>query len=187
MVLAYPEYRGTAVLEASSAVTRTIPGFDAKALDAAAQALKYQPSPDGGYVLSSFHIDQPRADQVRITIDYAPEQISALYTSPNSLTSEELAYYLPKNPASEERFVLTVRYVSSQERSRQLVQQAVERLVASGQWAIDGAVPDFSDGGVVPHDEDVKLKGADQATLRFERAGGQVHVAYEMITLVPSP
>lgn len=183
LIFVYPEYRGTAVLDATVRLERVMPSLDDAAFAAEAQRLHWQPQPDGGLGLSGLQVARLAPDTVEISLPYPPEQLGQLYTSYNALTSGELAYYLPRVPASRERFRFEVHYVTSPSRARDLVAQAVRLLRGSPLWSLDGGAPTQADAGEAPHEETFVVQGPEGARVTLERSGGKVFARYELVTL----
>jgi hypothetical protein len=173
----YPEYRETALLEATASVTRVIEGLTEPALKRSLQALRYQAAADGGWQLNSFHLTQVAPDTLTVSISYDVDQLAHLYVAPNGLSSTELGLYLPRDlPVRSERFSFEVRYASSPERCRHLVEQAVALMLANGQFTLESST---LDAGPV-EDDVVRLRGVDSATVTFERTQGQVRASYRL-------
>ena len=182
LLLAYPEYRGTATLETRVRYQRVMPGLTDEALAAEARRLHWQPA-DGGWTLANLQVERVAPDTLEISLAYDTEQLAYLYVTPNSLTSAEFAYYLPKVPATHERFFFDVRYVTSPEHAQNLVEQAVRVMRETSQWSLDGGGPTPSDAGLAPHDETFVVDGVNGAHLTFQRSGGKVFVEYALETL----
>lgn len=183
IIVIYPEYRGTALLQADATLERTVPGLTDALRDEALKALHFEPAEDGGWAFSTFHLSQPEPQVLRVTVSYDVEHLAQLYVAPTGLNSMELGQYLPRQLVpSKERLTFDVRYVSSAERSRELVRQATQLLLTNGQWSwvtqpaewLDGSVPDASEVAV--------LKGPLGAVVRFERTGGRVFAQYALDT-----
>jgi hypothetical protein len=183
IVWLFPEYRGTAVLETTATLTRQIPGLTAAQRDEGLKALKWEVAEDGGWRFSTFHLSQLNDDTLAVTVSYDVDQLGHLYIAPTGLTSEELALYLPRNvKPGAERFDFNVRYTSSPERSRELIRQASTLLVGSGQWKLTTPPEEWTDAMPAAMSERVELKGADTATITYERIGGRVFAHYSLDT-----
>ncbi len=188
IIYAYPEYRGTAVLETTARVTRVIPGLTQRQRDAALYKLKFERAEDGGWELNSFHLSQLAPDTLSVAVSYDPDQLGHLYIAVTGLTSMELGMYLPRElPTGREFFTLDVRYASSPGRCLELVRQAVSLLLANGQWRVEGFLPNWTDAGevVAPSEEEVVVTSVDGARLTFHRTRGQVRVQYFLETVTP--
>ncbi len=182
LVYAYPEYRGTALIDTTARVTREIPGLTEASRDEALKKLKYEAASDGGagWNLSQFHVEQvgPQALQVSVSLD--ADHVGHLYIAHTGLSSQEMAMYLPRDlPTGTERFELELHYSSSPEKCAALVQQAVSLLQATQQWTVLRA-PEW-DGGV-PDEFVAEMKNDNGARVTWERARGQVHVVYSLVT-----
>ena len=179
----YPEYRGTALLDATATLTRTIPGLTDAQRDEALKTLRYEPAEDGGWVFSTFHLSQPAPDQLALLVTYDTDHLAQLYVTPTGLSSMELGQYLPRTlPAGAERFTFDVHYVSSPERSRELVRQAAHLLQANAQWKLLSPAADWLDGSVPEPKEEVVLQGPMGAEIRLTRQGGHVRARYVLDT-----
>lgn len=179
----YPEYRGTAVLETTATLTRTMPGLTDAQRDDALKALHWEPAQDGGWAFSTFHLTQLAPDTLAVTVAYTVDQLGHLYVAPTGLTSQELGLYLPRGvPIGAERFTFDVRYVSSPERSRELLRQAVTLLLANGQWKASVPPEEWTDAMPPAPGERVVLNGPDGAVITFERTGGKVFAQYALDT-----
>jgi hypothetical protein len=184
LIFVYPEYRDTAVLEATGRVTRTIPGLTDASRDEALKKLKFTPASDGGWELNSLHLSQTAPETLSSFVSFDADHLGHLYISASGLTSEELGMYLPRElPTGTERFTFFVHYASAPARSRALVQQAVRLLLANSLWKVEGAPLEDSDGGAIPDDETVLVRSTDGATITFHRTGGQVRAEYALDTL----
>lgn len=188
LVQSYPEYRDTALLDARVRVTRIIPGFTAELRDQGLAAMKWQPSDGGGWDLSRFHLEQSAHDTLVMTLPLSVDDVGHIFMSPTSLSSMEMALYLPRElPVTKETFEVEVHYSSSPERCRMRVRQAVSLLVANGQWQVTSAPPawspDAAADGELPENFVVEVTGTDGARIAFDRARGQVRVKYSLVTV----
>ncbi|MFO0598355.1 MAG: hypothetical protein U0228_23825 [Myxococcaceae bacterium] len=182
VLLTYPEYRDTALLDARGTLTRAFPGTDAATRQRALQEMKYQPAEDGGWALTSFHVTEVGAESLAVTIAFDPEQLAHLYVSATALNSAELGLYLPRTlPLGAEHFDFDVRYATAPKRARELIQQATSLLVKNGQWRL-------SEGSLVlppldtTQEDRVALTGPSGGVISFERVGGRVHAQYALDT-----
>lgn len=183
IIYIYPEYRGTALLDATATLTRTIPGLTDATRDEALKTLRYEPAEDGGWAFSTFHLSQPAADQLSLLVTFDTDHLAQLYVTPTGLSSMELGQYLPRNlPAGAERFTFDVHYVSSPDRSRELVRQAATLLQANAQWKLISPPLDWVDGSVPDAQEEVRLEGPMGAAIRLTRRGGHVETQYALDT-----
>ncbi|MBL8912523.1 MAG: hypothetical protein JNM17_17655 [Archangium sp.] len=183
IVWIYPEYRGTAVLETTATLTRTMPKLTDAERDEALNALHWEPAQDGGWWFSTFHLSQPDPHTLSVIVSYTVDQLGHLYINPTGLNSQELALYLPRGAeVSAERFTLDVRYTSSPDRSRELIRQAVTLLLGNGQWKALTALEEWTDAMPPSPSESIRLAGPDGAVITFERTGGKVFTQYALDT-----
>lgn len=180
LIQAYPEYRGTALLDTVARVTREIPGLTDASRDEAIAKLNYAKS-DSGWDLVQFHLEQLGPTTLEVSVPLNADQVGQLYLVPVGLSSQQLAMYLPRElPVGSERFELELNYSSSPERSEQLVHQAMSLLMATQQWKVVRA-PDWDAG--VPDTFTAEIKDDNGVTIIWERVRGRVHVLYAMKTV----
>lgn len=182
LIYAYPEYRGTALLDTTVRVRREIPGLTDASRDAALAKLNFVASDAGsGWDLSQFHVEAIGPETLEITITLDADHVGHLYIAPTGLSSQQMALYLPRElPTRSEVFELDLHYSSSAERCVQLIEQAKTLLLGTQQWKVVRA-PDFDAG--VPDEFTVELKNDDGATVKWERVRGQVHALYSLRTV----
>lgn len=183
IIAIYPEYRGTAMLDARATLTRTVSGLTDARRDAFLSALHWAPAEDGGWAFSTFHLSQPSPQELALTVSYDTDHLAHLYVAAAGLTTMELGLYLPRDvPVVAETFRFDVEYASSPERSRELVRQAVQLLLGNAQWTAAGPGPQWADGSEVDAGERHELAGPQGARVTFERKGGRVHARYALTT-----
>lgn len=189
VIQTYPEYRDTAFLDATVRVTRVIFGLTAAARDEGLKKLNWLVSDGGsGWDLNKFHLDQPAHDTLQMALPLNVDDLGRLYLAPASLSSMEMAMYLPRNlPIGKETFEVDLHYSSSAERCTIRVRQAVSLLIANGQWRVTRSPPEWSpdaagDDGL-PEEFAVEVTGTDGARITFKRTRGQVRVNYSLVTV----
>lgn len=182
LIQAYPEYRGTALIDTVARVTREIPGLTEKSRDEALAKLRYEKSDAGsGWDLVQFHLEQRGPTTLEVSVPLNADQVGQLYVVPVGLSSQQLAMYLPRElPVGAERFELELNYSSSPEKCAQLVNQAMSLLLATQQWKVVRA-PDWDAG--VPETFTAEVKDDNGVTIVWERVRGRVHVLYTMKTV----
>lgn len=179
LIAIYPEFRGTAVLDTTARLTRTIPGLTNEARDEALAKLNWKRG-GPGWQLHSFVLTQPAPDALQVSLAYDAEQLGHQYTSTGGLSSQEFGIYLPRElPAGDERFVVELHYATSPELAARLVKQASSLLLATTQWKPTLTVE--WDAGL-PAEFTVELHNDDGARVRWERVNGRVHALYELQT-----
>lgn len=190
LIQTYPEYRDTAFLDATVRVTRVIPGLSSDLRDQGLKKLNWVASDGGmgsGWDLNKFHLDQPAHDTLQMSLTLNVDDVGRLYLAPASLSSMEMAMYLPRNlPIGKETFEVDLHYSSSAERCTIRVRQAVTLLIANGQWRVTKSPPTWSPDAAgdseLPENFVVEVTGADGARISFDRARGQVRVNYSLVT-----
>lgn len=189
LIYTYPEYRGTALIEASAKVTRVIPGLTAEQRDVNLEKLHYVVTDGGaGWDLNKFHLEQPAHDTLAVSLPLSADDVGQLYSAPAALSSLEMAQYLPRElPVKHEVFELALHYSSSPERCRQLVRQAVMLLEGNSQWRVSKAppswTPDAQGDADLPENFTVEVSGPEGAHISWDRARGQVRVKYVFETV----
>ncbi len=182
LIYIFPEYRGVAVLDTTARVTRTIPGLTNEARDEALAKLNWRRG-GPGWQLQSFVMTQPAVDQLEVSIPYDAEQLGRQYLMSASLSSQDLAAYLPRElPAGDERFVVDLHYATSPELAARLVKQAQRLLLETTQWHVTRTI-DWDAG--VPDEFTVEMQNDDHARAVWERVRGRVHTFYELDTRAP--
>lgn len=191
LIQTYPEYRDTAFLDATVRVTRVIPGLSPDMRDLGLKKLNWVATDGGmgsGWDLNKFHLDQPAHDTLQLSLKLDVDDVGRLYLAPASLSSMEMAMYLPRNlPTGKETFEVDLHYSSSPERCTIRVRQAVSLLLANGQWKVTKAPlswsPDAAGDLELPENFVVEVTGADGSRITFDRARGQVRVNYALVTV----
>ena len=189
LIQGYPEYRDTALLDASATVTRTIPGLTPALRDEGLAKLKWLPSDAGsGWALNRFHLEQVAPDTLALTLPLTVDDVGHQFMSPVGLSSMEMAMYLPRQlPIGRETFELDVHYSSSSERCLIRVRQAVSLLLANQQWRVTNAPPEWSPDAAadpgLPEEFSVEVTSVEGARLTFHRTRGQVRVHYALVTV----
>lgn len=179
LIYIYPEFRGTAVLDTTARLRRTIPGLTNEARDAALERLHWQRG-GPGWQLQSFVMTQPAPDTLEVSLAYDAEQLGHQYMSSGGLSSQEFGNYLPRDlPAGDEFFVVELHYATSPELAARLVKQASSLMLATTQWKVTQGVA--WDAGL-PAEFTVELHNDDGARVRWERVNGRVHALYELQT-----
>lgn len=185
----YPEYRDTALLDSKVRVTRVIPGLTAQQRDEGLAKLRWLVSDAGsGWDLNRFHLEQAAHDTLVMTLPLTVDDVGHIFLSPTSLSSMEMAMYLPRQlPIGKETFEVEVHYSSSAERCLIRVRQAVTLLLGNGQWRVTSAPPAWSPDAAgdseLPENFVVEVTGTDGAHIAFDRARGQVRVKYSLVTV----
>lgn len=180
LIQAYPEYRGTALIDTVARVTREIPGLTDASRDEALAKLHYEKG-DGGWDLLQFHLEQRSPTTLEVSVPLNADQVGQLYVVPVGLSSQQLAMYLPRElPVGAEHFELELNYSSSPEKCEQLIHQAMSLLLATQQWKAVRA-PDWDAG--VPESFTAEVKNENGAVITWERVRGRVHVVYAFPTL----
>lgn len=178
LIQAYPEYRGTALLDTTARVVREIPGLTDANRDAAIKKLNYE-SVDGGWKLAQFQLTQPKPNTLEVEVSLNVEQVGQLYTVPVGLSSQQMAMYLPRElPVGKERFEMELNYSSSAEVCVQLIAQAIALLRSTQQWTMVRG-PDL-DAGVPPDSFVSEVKNDNGTSIVWERNHGRVHVVYTL-------
>lgn len=193
----FPEFRDVAVLSTQARVARVIPGLTDAQRDGALLKLGWRRPEDGGagWQLNRFHLEQPGPEELELTLQLDIEALGLLYVAPSSLSSMEMAHYLPRDlPVGEETFVFELHYVTSPDRAVLRIRQASDLLLANGQWKLTRSPPGWStpdagdvDGGPLPLPEtfSVEVESVDGMRISWARERGQTHVTYRWVTVGP--
>lgn len=179
LIYIYPEWRGTAVLDTTARLRRTIPGLTNDARDEALAKLHWQRG-GPGWQLSSFVMTQPGPETLEVSLAYNADELGHQYMSTGGLSSQEFGNYLPRElPAGDEFFVVELHYATSPELAARLVKQASTLLLTTSQWKLTRGVE--WDAGV-PAEFTVEMESDEGAHVRWERVNGRVHAFYELQT-----
>lgn len=188
-IQSFPEYRDVALIDSRVRVTRVIPGLTAASRDQALAKLRWAVSDAGsGWDLNRFHLEQDGHDTLVMSLPLTIDDVVHLFLSPTSLSSGDMATYLPRElPIGRETYEVELHYASSAERCRVRVRQAVTLLLANGQWRVTRAPPEWSPDAAgddaLPEDFVVEVAGTDGARIAFARVRGQVRVKYSLVTV----
>lgn len=195
LLVAYPEYRGTTILEGHSALRRT---YEALPEDAWAKSVKANGfvDVDGGLTRKPFLLERPAPNVAVLSMRVDGEVVEKVFEAPMALSSMEMGLYLPRGlPVAGETYELYLHYgVMPHRRAGFLSRQVVELLLRNGQWTLDatpegwGPQPDDGGYGEVPEHFMVTLKEAGRpATLKVQRDAGEVRLTYSLVTDAPAP
>ncbi|MEW6434338.1 MAG: hypothetical protein AB1730_22795 [Myxococcota bacterium] len=193
LLVSYPEYRGSVILEGRAALTRRYVSLPDEAWAKAVKGNGFTPEADGGLVRAPFHVER-EGDVVVLWMAVDGPVLEKVFSAPTALSSMDMGLYLPRGlEVADERFELSLRYGAvPHARAAFLSRQVVELLARSGQWKL-GAVPegwgaDPGDGGYgeVPERFTVTLEEQGRpATLTVTREASEVRVVYTLVTDAP--
>jgi hypothetical protein len=193
----FPEFRDVAVLSTRAQVSRVIPGLTDARRDASLLKLGWRRPEDGGtgWQLNRFHLEQPGPEVLELSLQLDVDALGLLYVAPSSLSSMEMAHYLPRDlPVGEETFEFEIHYVTSPDRAVLRIRQAAGLLLANGQWKLTRSPPGWStpdagdvDGGPLqlPETFSVEVESVDGMRIAWARVRGQTHVTYRWVTVRP--
>lgn len=125
---------------------------------------------------------------IDVGLPVTAQALENIYAAPSSMSTQELALYLPRDPKAfttdRETFEFVVNYEAfTAERARFLVHQAVSLLLKNEQWQPTQPLPEgFADGGL-PEQLAVQLVfPSDGSVVEFRRAGAQVQASFRLVT-----
>jgi len=203
LITIYPEYRGTNVRSGVARLTRTMTGHDdwaKRARELYAKNRVTETPADSGVegTQDLFHFriaETPAGATAVIELPVDGETMGKLYTNPASLSSMQLAQYLPREGVTIDRDVFDFRLeydTSTEKRATFLTRQLVELMLGNGQWKPGplpaGWDPNLEDGGYggVPGSFEVTLTGVvDGAIVTLKRDGTRINVEYRLVTYQP--
>lgn len=194
LLVAFPEYRGTTILEGHAALKRR---YESLPEDAWTKAVKGNGfvEVDGGFGRGPFRLERPAPDAVVLSMGVDGEVMQKVFEAPLALSSMEMGLYLPRGlPVAEESYELALHYgAMPHRRAGFLSRQAVELLLRNGQWKLDstpegwGADPGDGGFGEVPEHFKVTLREVGRpAVLTVQREAGEVWVTYTLVTDAPA-
>jgi len=194
-LVAYPEYRGTRLLDGRASLTRRYETLTDDALEKARQANGFTVTEDGGLFRAPFTLTRPSQDTLVLSLLVDLAVVDKVFNAPLALSSTEMGLYLPRGlPVADERFDFFVHYEAvPATRAAFLTRQVVELLSRNSQWKV-GALPegwgaDPGDGGfgAVPERFTVTVTEAGtDATVTVTRDGADVRVEYSVVTDTPA-
>jgi hypothetical protein len=193
LLVAYPEYRGTTILDGRVALKRT---YEALPEDAWAQSVKANGfvEVDGGFTRTPFLLERPAPNVAVLSMRVDGEVIGKVLEAPMPLSSMDMGLFLPRGlPVAFESYELFLHYgATPHQRAGFLTRQVVELLLRNGQWTLEatpegwGPQPDDGGLGEVPEHFTVTLKEVGRpATLKVQRDAGEVRLTYSLVTDAP--
>lgn len=194
-----PELRGLQLRSGEARVVRTVRWSRKASLEDAVLALAAKNGflpPDGGGALAARPPFQLRLAgegeerELSVVLPIGESELNRLLTAPASMSSEQLALYLPWPEGAQvvsERFVLELAYESRPARAAFLTWQMVSMLTGAG-WKVDRYPEGFQadrlpDGGAgeVPQAFELEARNAGSGAMaRVRRDGGLVHLTYTL-------
>lgn len=193
LLVAYPEYRGTTILDGHAALRRTYEALPEDAWAKSVQANGFV-EVDGGLARKPFLLERPAPNVAVLSMRVDGEVVEKVFEAPMALSSMEMGLYLPRGlPVAGETYELFLHYgVMPHRRAGFLSRQVVELLLRNGQWTLGatpegwGPQPDDGGFGEVPEHFTVTLKEAGRpATLTVQRDAGEVRLTYALVTDAP--
>lgn len=193
LLTAFPENRGTHILEGWAAVTRRVPGeVNPEAWlegSLARNGFRRLPSDAGVAAVRAPFLLRAGPGWASASMELTDTDVARLYSAPAGTSSQFLALMLPNPPGDEwtDEFVVYLQYEAFPSRAAFLAFQVAE-LAANAQWKFESMSPGVvtqrtEDGGIpeLPTAFDYVLREPSLgAQIKVQRSDGTVTLEYRL-------
>lgn len=194
LLMTYPETRGASILRARASLVREVEGLadPMGSMTKSIQAMGFTPVDAGlvGGEKAPLHSALLGVDggvaEMALWIDLGDEAVARIFGAPTSLSSMEMALYLPRDPGQRvvfERFGLDIDYRTiNPNRAAFMSKQVLELLERNGLWQFKGARPWAEDAGVEGDFTATIVNPDEHSALEVRREGTDVFLRYTLDT-----